>query len=120
MTTSHSVAGGMASPVGRVVRRWLTDSCPVPGAGEEEVAARCDRLADAVESLGKLPAQGWSDVTAKLSVLAARLRQAASAADRETMLTVLVTESIRDDVIRLAAPVMPHDTAPGAAGPTGR
>lgn len=88
--------------VGRVFRRWLADAGPVPGAGEEETARRSDRLADAVASLAKLPAQDWPDVADKLSVLAARRRQDASVDDPETMLDVLLVEAVRDDVLRLS------------------
>lgn len=89
--------------VGRVVRRWLRDGLPAPGAGEEETARRSDRLADAVEALAKLPAQGWSDVADKLWVLAARRRQTAASDDPEGMLDVLVIEAVRDDVRCLSA-----------------
>ena len=89
--------------VGRVFRRWLVDSRPVPGAGEEETARRCDRRADAVESLSKLSALDWPDVVAKLAVLAARRRQDASAGDLENMLDVLLVEAVRDDVLRLSS-----------------
>jgi len=102
MTTPCTAAGPASTSIGRLVRRWLTDSCPVPGAGEEETATRCDRLADAVQSLGILPAQDWTDTAAKLSVLTARLRQTASAADLDAMLSVLLAESVRDDVVRLS------------------
>ena len=108
MPPSHSAVGGTATPVSRVVRRWLLDSRPVPGAGEEDTAARCDRLTDAVESLGKLPAQHWPDVIGKLSVLAARLREATSVADQEAILTVLLMESVRDDMLRLTVADQPR------------
>lgn len=90
------------TPIGRLVRRWLTDSCPSNHEeSEQETADRCDRLADGLESLTKLPANSWADADAKLIILSVRLRQAATTAEPETLLLALLVTSIQHDLLRL-------------------
>ncbi|WP_376961140.1 hypothetical protein ABNQ39_14825 [Azospirillum sp. A26] len=90
------------TPIGRLARRWLTDSGPSNHhESEQETADRCDRLADGLESLTKLPANSWADADAKLIILSVRLRQAATTTEPETLLLALLATSIQHDLLRL-------------------
>lgn len=90
------------TPIGRLARQWLTDSGPViHHESEQDTADRCERLADRMESLTKLPAISWTDADAKMLVLSSRLRQLATTADPETLLLALLAASIQHDLIRL-------------------
>lgn len=91
-----------ATPAARVMLRLLALLDPMPGASDDEIARRCDAIADAVESLSRLPACTWSDVDAKLAVLAHNLRRQVSVGDADAILNVLLAEAVRDDVRRLA------------------
>ncbi len=90
------------TPIGRLARRWLTDSGPGNHhENEREIAGRCDRLADALESLTNLPAHNWADADAKLLVLSTRLRQVATTAEPETLLLALLATGIQHNLLRL-------------------
>jgi hypothetical protein len=98
----NSPTGNSPTPVARLVARLLAESDPTPTASDDQIAARCDRLADLTASLAKLPSTTWSEVEAKLAVLTTRLRGDLNADDAEAVRTALLAEAIRDDVRRLA------------------
>lgn len=94
------------TPVTRLVAGILADSDPAPGTSDDEIAVRCDRLADKTASLARLAAVDWPEVECKLAVLTNRLRAEVSADDAEAVRTALLAESVRDDVRRLARLVL--------------
>lgn len=76
---------------------------PMPGLTDVERAGRGDRIASAVTGLVRLPAETLGDVGCKLAVVGDRLRfEDHTLTSPFSALTILLLDSARDDLARLA------------------
>ena len=91
------------SRIGRHYRRILELHVPVSGLSDDERGARCDAQFGAVTALVGMAAENIDDVTCKLAVLCQRLRSdGQSITSPNGALSLMLAESARDDVHRLA------------------
>lgn len=101
MTDGNST--GQNTPVQRLYRRLVALSQPASGLTDAERAGRGDRIASAVTGMVRLPAESLGDVGCKLAVVGDRLRTEDHAlASPFGTLTILLLDSARDDLARLA------------------
>lgn len=105
------------TPVERLYIRLIRLTHPVHGLTDEERADRCDAINQGVGALARLPAECVGDVERKLAMLSTWLRTADhTSTSLFGILTILLAESARDDLARLAIPA-PADPA-GPRAPT--
>lgn len=96
-------ATGQDTPVQRLYRGLVMLAQPMPGLTDAERAGRGDRIASAVTGLVRLPAETLGDVGCKLAVVGDRLRsEDHTLTSPFSALTILLLNSARDDLARLA------------------
>lgn len=94
---------GQDTPVQRLYRRLVGLAQPMSGLTDAERAGRGDRIASAVTGMVRLPADSLGDVGCKLAVVGDRLRtEDHTACSPFGALTILLLDSARDDLVRLA------------------
>lgn len=91
------------TPVERLYVRLVRLAHPVHDLTDEARAARCDAIAQGVGALARLPSERLADVERKLAMLSTWLRTEDHASTSLFgLISILLAESARDDVARLA------------------
>ena len=101
MTAEPAFSG--TTPVAHWYRHLLELKRPQRGLSEDDRAVRNDAIFQATSALMHQPAETLADIDLKLAALCARLRsEDCSPTSPNGALTVLLGESVREDVGRLA------------------
>jgi len=95
---------GAGTQISRIFQRLARLQQPEYGLSDDERGERNDRIANAVTGLMRVPGDTLDDIGCKLAVVCARLRaEDHCPSSPNGALTILLAESARDDVVRMAA-----------------
>lgn len=90
------------TPIARCYRKLVILERPQYGLSDEARAERCSTIEQATTVLMRYPAETLDDIACKLSVLSDRLREMGDVGSETGRLTLLIADSARADVARLA------------------